>query len=650
MCGIAGILSLNGVSVDPAAVGRMSDAEAHRGPDGEGVVFFDRRDGVSRMQRFDARAPMLSTPDIVVALAHRRLAIIDLSDSGAQPMADRSERCWITFNGEIFNYLELRAELIAVGHTFHTNSDTEVILQAYLEWGSDCVHHLNGMFAFALWDTSARRLFCARDRLGVKPFYYSCYKGRLLFASEPKAILAGLDERPTPNVGAMEDYLTFSYGLSDQTMFQGIHRLPPGTWLTVDGSGTKTHKYWNPSFDPDPNDSRSDDAVAEELRGLLHDSLRLQVRSDVPIGAHLSGGIDSSTVCCLAAAHVPRLLTFTARFGEGGFFDETPYARAVARHIGSDHHEIVPKRSDLADLLPKILYHLDEPVEAASIFGKYHVAEIVSRSVKVVLGGQGGDELFGGYDWYVKNLFTATSFGSRGALGAGGVRAFMVGTLRRESLKRLLKSLWKNLGDADLSRIFCRNWSRLSPQQASRIFQPEIRNGCRSSAERFLEAYDGLSARRGGDRMFKFDVQHYLESLLTSEDRLSMAFSVESRVPLLDHRIAEFAGRLGFERKAVPGRSKQVLRKAVQGIVPSEVLDRRDKRGFPTPIGAWLRDPRLNLVQSMVLSDNSFARTYFDLPYVRRLMKSPTLLSTDWSERLWRVLNLSVWGQVFHLG
>lgn len=649
MCGIAGALSLTGQAIDPTMVGRMASVQAHRGPDGEGAVLFTS-DGAStriRPSRIGDTSPLPTA--VVVALAHRRLAIIDLSDRGSQPMADEREQCWITFNGEIYNYVELRAELVALGHRFRSDSDTEVIIQAYLEWGSSSVDHFNGIFAFALWDTSTRRLFCARDRLGIKPFYYARDHGRFLFASEPKGILAALNERPTPHLPAMEDYMAFSYGMSaEDTMFEGIHRLAPGTWMIVEGGETTVRSYWDPCFDPDPPD-RSVDALTEELRALLSDSLRLQVRSDVPIGGHLSGGLDSSTVCCLAARYVPRLLTFTARFDEGGFFDETPYARAVASHIGSDYHEIVPKRSNLIELLPKILYHLDEPVEAASVFGKYHVAESVSQSVKVVLGGQGGDELFGGYDWYVKNLFTAASFGSSSVLGAQGGPAFMLETLKHESTKRLAKSLWNNRGETNLGRIFCRNWSRVSRGQLTQMFRSEVRNGHPSPEERFLQTYASLQERRGGDRMFKFDMRHYLEALLTSEDRLSMAFSVESRVPLLDHRIAEFAGRLGFERKAVPGCSKQVLRRAIDGIVPPMILDRSDKRGFPTPIGSWLQDRQLNLMETMVFSGNSFARSYFDLSYIRRLANAPSALSTDWSERLWRVLTLSVWGQVFGL-
>ena len=647
MCGIAGALSLDGQRIDTRTIGRMADAQAHRGPDGEGAVFFCRDGSSWRGRPSGSDGP--TDPDVVVALAHRRLAIIDLSERASQPMSDDRGHCWITFNGEIYNYVELKAQLVGCGHHFHSDSDTEVIIHAYLEWGSACLDRLNGMFAFAIWDVTAQRLFCARDRLGIKPFYYARHQGCFLFASEPKGILAALKERPAPNLPAMEDYLTFSYGVSaEDTMFKGIHRLGPGAWMEVAASGTTTRTYWNPCFDPDPPDRSTDDAV-EELRALLHDALRLQVRSDVPIGGHLSGGIDSSTVCCLAARYVPQLRTFTARFDEGGFFDETPYAREVARHIGSDYCEIVPKKANLIELLPKILYHLDEPVEAASVFGKYHVAEAVSRSVKVVLGGQGGDELFGGYDWYVKNLFTAASFGSSRALGLQSAGAFMLGTLTSESPKRLAKSLWNNRGESNLGRIFCRNWSRLSQGQLTRVIRADVRNGHATPTERFLQSYADLTERRGGDRMFKFDMRHYLEALLTSEDRLSMAFSIESRVPLLDHRIAELAGRLGFERKAVPGCAKQVLRKAIDGIVPPMILERTDKRGFPTPIGAWLQDRRLNLMESMVFSDNSFARTYFDLSYIRRLAEAPSALSTDWSERLWRVLTLSVWGQVFGL-
>ena len=645
MCGIAGAVSIDGRAVDPGRIEKMAAALAHRGPDGEGLVFF-LGDGAP-IRTGAGRPRPAALQGAIAALAHRRLNIIDLSERASQPMAADEGRCWITYNGELYNYLELRAELESAGQTFHSQSDTEVVLRAYLEWGADCLARFNGMFAFAVWDSRRRRLFCARDRLGIKPFYYRLHRGLLLFASEPKAILAGARERPAPNVAAMEDYLTFSYVPSLETMFEGIHRLAPGSWMVADRSAIRQGSYWQPVFDPAPAAPREE--RIEELRGLLQDSLRLQVRSDVPIGCHLSGGIDSSAVSCLASRHVSPLRTFTARFAEGGFFDETPYARLVASAIGSEHHEITPRGADLAELLPKIIYHLDEPVESASVFGKYHVAEIVSRSVKVVLGGQGGDELFGGYDWYVKSLFTAASFGAQAALGGLRRDRFLWHALTRESPRRLAKSLWKNLGDANVASVFCRNWSRFTRPVLKKVFRPEVLNGGPTSEDRFLRAYEELPEARDGDRMFKFDMRYYLEALLTSEDRLSMAFSVESRVPLLDHRIAELAGRLGFEAKSEPGRSKQILREAVGGIVPPEILARRDKRGFPTPVGAWLRDRRLDLMGSLVFSGNAFAREYFDLRYLKRLMSRPALGSTDWSERMWRILNLSVWGRVFNL-
>jgi asparagine synthase (glutamine-hydrolysing) len=260
-----------------------------------------------------------------------------------------------------------------------------------IENGAALVQRFNGMFAFALWDGDRQELFCARDRLGIKPFCYLLTGGRIYFASEQKAILAGMSRSPAPNMRAIADYLSFSYSPSSDTMLEGVQRLRPGHWMTVSKRGAEMACYWDPIFDPAP--PRAEAEWAEELRALLQDAIRLQVRSDVPVGAHLSGGIDSSTVCCLAAQRLPRLHVFTARFAEGGIYDESQFARLVAGRITCDHHEVVPGSTNLVELLPKITYHLDEPVEAASVFGKYHVADIVSRSVKVVLGGQGGDEL-----------------------------------------------------------------------------------------------------------------------------------------------------------------------------------------------------------------------------------------------------------------
>ena len=647
MCGIAGVLAFDGAKIDPKWVIDMAHTLKHRGPDGEGAVFFNAQGHASRLDHLAYDRLGAEASQAVVALAHRRLSIIDLTERGAQPMRDPTGCCWITFNGEIYNYVELGDELSQLGHRFVSTSDTEVVLHAYLEWGIDAIRRFNGMFAFAIWDARVQRLVCARDHLGIKPFYFCRTANHFWFASEQKAIVATLPEKPKPNVAAMADFLAFSYVPSSETMFSGLRRLPPGSWLIVDSSGVRQGCFWDPSFAPQPGHTELESI--EELRHLLHDSIRMQIRSDVPVGAHLSGGIDSSTVTCLAAARLPRITTFTARFSEGGFFDETPYARLVAERVGADYREIVPRRTDLADLLPRILYHLDEPVESASVFGKFHVAEIVSQSVKVVLGGQGGDELFGGYDWYVKNAFTALCYGAGTTLGNTPVLPFMWATIKSEGTKRLVKSLWNNIGEKRVDRVFYRNWSRLTDPALSSLLNPAVCNGAINSEQRFLTAFHALGEPRAADGMFKFDMRYYLDSLLTSEDRLSMAFSVESRVPLLDYRIAELAGRLGFEQKATPGLSKRLLRLAVADIVPQEILARRDKRGFPTPIGAWLRDPSLNLMERFVFNDNPFAERYFVLDQVRQLYNSRTLLSSDWSERLWRILNVCVWGQVFKL-
>lgn len=642
MCGIAGQIDFRGRPVDPEAVRRMATIQSHRGPDGEGAVLWDDDARVTRVDRLEGLEDREGCP--TGALAHRRLSIIDLTPGGAQPMASPCGRYWITYNGEIYNYVELGRRLTEAGEHFTTTSDTEVLLRAFVRWGPECLERLNGMFAFAIWDVRERRLFCARDRLGVKPFYYSFQDGRFLFASEPKGILAALKTRPSVDLEAVADYLALSFVASSKTMFSGIEKLEPGHALRVDGDGIRVGAWWSPVFDPAP--AAPD---AERLRELLRDSMRLQVRSDVEVGAHLSGGVDSSLVCSLAAPCLSGLRTFSARFAEGEAFDESPWARRVASSIGATHVELEPERRELRELLPKIVYHLDEPVEGPAVVGKYYVAQSVSHAVKVVLTGHGGDELFGGYDWYVKNLFTSAVFGGRGQLGAHDPGSFVWETLTRtEKPQRLVRSLVKNLGDRDLARIFARNWSRLDPARLRRLVRFDV-NGDTPEA-RVVEEFRRLPERRGGDRMFKFDQRHYLASLLTSEDRLSMAFSVESRVPLLDHRIAELAGTLGFERKTVPGVSKSLLREAARGVVVPEVLDRTDKRGFPVPVGAWLTDPRLELLETFVFNGHDFPKTYFDLDQVRKMARSRFRVGTAWSERLWRVLNVCVWADVFGMG
>ncbi len=647
MCGIAGIIDFSSRTQKPEMILDMAKKIRHRGPDGEGVAYFDEKGNHALFHSLECDFNSTSVKAPKAALAHLRLSIIDLSERGAQPMSDVTKKLWITFNGEIYNYIELRASLEKTGHVFLSDTDTEVILHAYREWGIACLDQLNGMFAFAIWDCSKNEIFCARDRLGIKPFYYSYINKRFVFASEEKAILSALETSPSANIAGIYDYLNFSYIPSAATMFADISRLEPGNYMLISSNEFTIRKYWDPSFDPVPS-GISFDQRKDELESLIDDSIRLQIRSDVPIGAHLSGGIDSSTVCCYASKHLSELYTFTAKFGEGGFYDESAYARLISEHIGSKSHEIVPSGMKLNELLPKIIYHLDEPVEAASVFGKYHVAEIVSQSVKVVLGGQGGDELFGGYDWYLKNMFTASFFGAKQPMHYSSRGAFIFDMLKHESPKRLAKSLWKNFGDSSVKSIFCNNWARFKDEQLSGLVNPELlKEMNKSSKKRFMDTFESISVKRQEDCMFKFDTQHYLQALLTSEDRLSMAFSIESRVPLLDHRIAELAGKIGYEMKSIPGSSKHLLREAVRKTVPNRILDRTDKRGFPTPIGTWLRDPNMRLLDNFVYSDNKFAKHYFDLDKVREIEKKRTYLSTDSSERLWRIMTVCVWGEVF---
>jgi asparagine synthase (glutamine-hydrolysing) len=643
MCGIAGVFEFAGKPIVPEALGAMADIQRHRGPDGEGAALF--RIGTGQAEWWERGAGARAMPGADAGIVHRRLSIIDLSERGRQPMHDGSRRLWISYNGEIYNYVELMNELQTLGYQFHSRSDTEVILHAYRAWGAACVERFNGMFAFALWDCDRRRLFCARDRLGIKPFYYHHSGNCLSFASEIKALLAYGSARPVANLPAISDYLCYSFVPSDDTLFRGIRKLPPGHRMFASADGMVIEPYWSVRFEAQPGEE--DEELVERLRELLDDAVRIQLRSDVPVGAHLSGGIDSSAVCCLAARRVGQLSTFTARFAEAGAFDESPHARLVAASIGSDHHEVVPSAGDVRDLLPRIVYHLDEPVEGPAVFGKFHVAQIVGSHVKVVLGGQGGDELFGGYDWYVKALLTAFCFGSRDALGNRPWLPFILACLRSAERRRFVRSLWNNLGCADIAQVFRRNWSRLAPGGERTLLRRELLNGAPTSDDRFAAAFAALPEHHLADRMFHFDVTYYLQALLQSEDRLSMAFSVESRVPLLDHRIAELAARAGFTRKTMPERSKDLLRRAVTGIVPAPILERRDKLGFPTPIAGWLRDRRLDLIEHFVLGGSRFGAELFQLGNVRALARQPFSLGSSWSETLWRIVNLSVWGDRF---
>lgn len=599
----------------------MMDRLRHRGPDGAGL--WDHGE---------------------VCLGHRRLSIIDLA-SGQQPMSTPDGRYTTTYNGEIYNYVELRKALAEQGHSFRTRSDTEVLLQNYAVHGPEGLHRLNGMFAFAVWDQNTRTLFAARDRLGVKPLYYFWNGHRFVFASEIKAILVDPEVKTAPDYEAIASYLAYQYVPSDRTFFAGIRKLLPGHYLTLSQHKHElvVEQYWSPVRPIEPGLTEAD--AAEGLRELLKDSVRMRLRSDVPVGVHLSGGVDSSSVAAFAASAAERRLqSFTGKFTHPPGFDESPYAREVAKVLGMDYHEIEPDASEFLPIWRRLVWFMDEPVAGPGAIPQFVVSRLAAQHVKVVLGGQGGDELFGGYNWYrlTAALYLIKRLGLGRALGGSRDWPLLRGALGDYGLRRLARAAMQTGLSLDWSSMHRELWQYSfgfpSRERRQLITVPGL-NGVDVGGPA------GLST--AGD-LLTYDVQNYLPALLTVEDRTSMAASLESRVPLLDFRIAELAQKLPADLRMPAGTAnKPVLRRAVQGITPSFVLDRKDKKGFPTPLGAWLRGEGRATAHTVLLGPTS--RTAGRL-FHRQVVEH--LLDTHWqgadrSRQLWMLLNVEFWFRTF---
>ncbi len=626
MCGIAGIVSNNrSAPPDHEALGAMLESIAHRGPDGDGIHI-----------------------DGPCALGHKRLAIIDL-ETGRQPMSNEDGSIWITFNGEIYNYVELRRELTR-HHQFRTHSDTEVILHLYEELGERCLERLNGMFSFAIWDSRQQRLFAARDRIGIKPFYWAMTSDALLFASEPKAILATGMIGAEPDTQGLEEYLTFQFCLGERTLFRDIRKLESGHYLTYRPGRDRAPAevcYWDYSYELDFQ--HTEEYFREELVSVLHDSIKLQLRSDVPVGAHCSGGIDSSTVVSLAARHYPHTFrTFTGAFREGAQYDETRYARAVADNVKAEYHEIWPSAKEFTDSLPWLIYMMDEPAAGPGLFPQYMVSKLARDHVKVVLGGQGGDELFGGYARY---LVAYLEQAMKGAIyGTGSDPRYVVswdsiepslGMLRQ--YRPMLQSFFKEGLFEEMDQRYFRLVSRI--EDADSLISGDVWTP-RSHArmfESYAQIFNNPSTKSYFNKMTNFDLKTLLPALLQVEDRTSMAVSLESRVPLLDHRIAELVTRMPPAMRFKGGDSKRIFRESIQSYIPPAVFERRDKMGFPVPLTEWLAGPIRDFVGDVLLGSRARQRGLYQMDGVEKLLAK----NASFGRPLWGLLSLELWYQAF---
>ena len=624
MCGIAGIISFDrNAVVDRDRLRRMRDVLRHRGPDAEGLW-----------------------TEGAAGLAHRRLSIVDVA-GGNQPMTTHDGNAWIVFNGEIYNHPQLRTELEQRGARYRTRSDTETILHLYGERGVQCVEQLRGMFAFAIWDRRKQQLLLARDRIGIKPLYYAITEQELVFASEIKAILAAGTIRPSLNEHVVPEYLATGFVSGPQTFFRGIRKLLPGRILTWSrGERLRERQYWEV---PDCGSATSSGTLrshAAELRSRLNEAVESHLMSDVPVGLFLSGGLDSAGLAGLMAKLVRQpIKTFSVGFPEREG-NELRYARMAADAIRSDHREIVITAADFFRRLPTLVWHEDEPVAFPSSVPLYFVSALAGEHVKVVLTGEGADELFGGY-----NRYRVTAINEKLA----GVYQRLVPGVARETLSRTIGRL-----PAAARRYLQRTFLTIPPGARAlffenfAVFDQRAREGALStraalrSSDPFADAIRRYEETGGEvlDRMTHTDMQTYLVELLMKQDQMSMAASIESRVPYLDHRLVEHVTRLPAALKVRGWKTKLILREALRDVVPPEILTRR-KMGFPVPVGSWLKGAFGAIADELVASPRAAARNLFDGEFVRRMLHEHRAGGADHGMRLWLLMNLEIWQRIF---
>lgn len=635
MCGIAGVYQVDGASVDRACVAQAARLLRHRGPDGEGFVFIDTRTGKTSARRGDDTPASIDQPHIDatfdfapdLALLHRRLAILDLSPAGHEPMTIADGDFWLTFNGEIYNYLELRAELAAQGVRFHTECDAEVLIQAYRVWGVDCLHRFVGMFAFALWDQAARRLFCARDHMGIKPFYYAHTGGRFAFASEIKAFAALTPAAYQPDLDHLYWFLTYGRDHhAPRTFFTGVSELPGGHYLLVEGGQvSEPVRWWDVSLQRARSLYDYARPEAEFLR-LMRDSVGLQLRSDVPVGTCLSGGLDSSTIVALATERLDggRMNSFSSVYATKGM-DERRYIDLVAQRYNTIAHRVTPTPADYFRRLERITWHQDIPTATPTVYSQSFVMELAHGNVTVLLDGQGADEMFGGYLSYV--LFHLKTL------------------MRRDPLRWLPQQIaftlqvWSRFNAWLNGREFVSR--ALQGRKPPALLQPElVRRADQRMRELPARALD--HAEPLNHHLYLGVVRDSIPSLLHYEDRNSMAYAIEARVPFLDHRLVEFALGVPPDLKINGADTKLVMRRALQGVLPDAVVNRKDKLGYPTPFGAWLRGD-LRAETEAFLFDQVERRAWFTPGTIRAIWRDHLAERRNNAALIHRLITAELW-------
>jgi asparagine synthase (glutamine-hydrolysing) len=621
MCGICGAINLRGEPIPDLErrLEAMNGLISHRGPDDSGTWVHERGH---------------------VGLGHRRLSIIDL-EHGHQPMTDRAGR-WITYNGEVYNYLELRRE---IGGSFETDCDTEVVLRSHERWGIDSPHRLRGMFAHAIWDEPAQELVCVRDRFGIKPLYYAVVDDVFYFASEAKALLPMLPSIET-DLDGLKDYLAFQFCLAGKTLFKGVRELQPGHLLRIRRGTATPQRYWEVYYEIDFE--HTERYFEERIEHLLAESVQLHLRSDVPVSAYLSGGVDSSAVASLAAREQNGLGVYTGKFSEDPRYDESGYARLLATQRDLDLHEVDIGVEDFVENIEGVAYHMDYPAAGPGAFPQYMVSRAAAEQVKAILGGQGGDEIFGGYTRYLIAYFEQCVKGAvEGTLHDGNFvvtyESIIPNLVALRNYKPMLQDFWREGLFEGLDARYFRLINR------AHHIEEEVDTqalGDYSPFETFQEIFNGENVGHEAyfDKMTHFDFKTLLPALLQVEDRVSMAHGLESRVPLLDHRLIELAATIPADVKFKDGEMKHVLKSSLHSVVPDQILGRTDKMGFPVPLTEWLSNGAREYVADILSSREARSRELID----NRKVLAGLEREQRFGRKLWGLLSLELWQRAFH--
>ncbi len=625
MCGICG-LALKEQLVDEKKLREMTDTLIHRGPDDSGL-FVDRN----------------------IGLGHRRLSIIDLK-GGHQPMSNEDKSVWIAYNGEVYNHAALRERLIASGHRYQTKSDTETLIHLYEEDGLEGIHQLRGMFAYSLWDARHKQVILVRDRLGIKPFYYYFDEGNLFWGSEIKALFASGYVKPRFRMQSLPDYLANRYTSAEDTLFEGIKRLLPGHVLVWKNGKIDIRQYWDIHF-KEPHEPVDEAALVEEFGGLFEEAVKMRLMSDVPLGVFLSGGIDSSAIAAVMSKLVSEpIKTFSVAFKEREG-NERQYARMVSQRFRTDHYEVIVTPESFFGHLPKLIWHEDEPIAFPSSVPLYFVSELARSKVKVVLTGEGSDELLAGYAKYRKTLINAAFGNVYSSVVPAAVRKLLrnaTGALPRDSKFRQKLSRTFLYLEPDIESIYFDNFSVFSRQELKSLLSSNAQTMLDdvSPFAMNMEYFQKSDARNLLDRILYTDIKTYLHELLMKQDQMSMAASIESRVPFLDHKLVEFAATLPSSLKLRGAMTKYILKQSLTNVLPREILFRR-KMGFPVPLKTWFQRGMFPKLREYLLGERTLSRGYFNKRYVEQLLHDHTTGIQDHSERIWSLVNFELWNRIF---